>query len=380
MAEDDDPFASMIHDCLYSSSQEELLRYSKFAREDEIFAGDTGKAPASVNSGRPPVELASADVAGRSNRVEVAGVRAACDEKRDLGFPQEKKSSTIEVVFDGEVRVGEVPSESERGQGKERENPEEGSSIEPPLKKPRVSGSKLKGKKVSPLVQCSEKIVLDSEDKGKQIVVFKGGVKVEIVSPLRCFAPTGVECTEELVVAGEHDTAQDDMRGAKLNPAKKKLEFEGNTVVIEVEEEETNEPKKNKETGSDVDKRDGNGKSAETQQDGSSEEIEIRGKRELPCSLLGQIWGLNVDGSDGTGNGSSGTHNREKAEETVEENVGQKSRTDQSLKHLLGVLKMLATQMLCDADVDEIDIFETAKRRGMTFPRSRFCVHLEMDE
>lgn len=380
MAEGDDPFASIIDDCLYSSSQEELLRHSKFAREDEIFAGDTVKPPASVNSGRTPVELASAGVAGRSGRVEVAGVRADCDEKRDLGFPQDKKRSTIEVVFDGEMRVGEVPAESERVQVRERENPEEGSSIGPPLKKSRVSGSKLKGGKVSPLVQCSEKIVLDSEDKGKQIVVFKGGVRVEIVSPLRCFAPTDVECTEELVVEDEHGAAQDEMRGEKSNPAKKKLEFEDNTPVIEVQEEETNDVKKNKEMVIDVDQEDGNGKAAETQQGGSSEEIEIRGRRELPRSLLGQIWGLNADGNDGTGNGSSGTHNKDRGEESVEENGGQKSKTDENLRHLLHVLKMLASQMLCDADDNEIDIFETAKKRRMTFPCSRFRVDLKTDE
>lgn len=372
MAKDDDPFASIIDDCLYSSSQEELLRHSKFAREDEIFAGDTGKPPASVNSGRSPMELASGDVSGGSNRVEVAGVRADCDEKRDLGLPQEKKRSTIEVVFDGEVRVGEVPVESETGQARERENPEEGSSFEPPVKKSRVSGSKLKGEKVSPLVQCSEKIVLDSEDKGKQIVVFKGGVRVEIVSPLRCFAPTGVECTEELVVEDDHDAAPDEMRREKSHPAKKKLEFEDNTEVIEIQEEGTNDVNKNKEMVSDVDQEDGNGKCAEARQNGSSEEIEIRGKRELPRSLLQQIWGLNADGNDGTGNGSSGAHNKDRGEKSVEENGGQKSKTDGNLKHLLDVLKMLATQMLRDADDNEIDIFETAKKRRMTFPCSRF--------
>ena len=246
------------------------------------------------------------------------------------------------------------------------------------MKKSRVSGSKLKGEKVSPLVQCSEKIVLDSEDKGKQIVVFKGGVRVEIVSPLRCFAPTGVECTEELVVEDDHDAAPDEMRGEKSNPAKKKLEFEDNTEVIEVQEEETKN--KNKEMVSDVDQEDGNGKCAEARQNGSSEQIEIRGKRELPRSLLGQIWGLNADGNDGTGNGSSGTHNKDRGEKSVEENGGQKSKTDGNLRHLLDVLKMLATQMLCDADDNEIDIFETAKKHRMTFPCSRFRVDLKMNE
>lgn len=156
----------------------------------------------------------------------------------------------------------------------------------------------------------------------------------------------------------------------------KKLEFGDNTEVIEIQDEETSEPK-NGGMSNDVDtNEDGNVKGAKNRGGGTREETERQRKRDLPRSLLGQIWGLNTNGSDGSGNGG----NRERGERNVDGNGGERSKNDEALKHLLDVLKMLATQMLCDADDGEVDIFETAKSRGMTFPCSRFLLDTKKDK
>ncbi|GMH29779.1 hypothetical protein Nepgr_031622 [Nepenthes gracilis] len=209
----DDPYGSIIEHCIYSSSQESLLNRSIFAREDELFLGlespelsgppdpvggitivsppETPKQ--TVDDDTPPAEeymtppeesrlsssqeqpaliaaaespcgqgfVDSLDGGGGSGN-EITSVDAGCvdiNRSVDLEFGEER-TATIEVVYDGKVRVREVSEiEFERSEVSERGNIPRKSSVEPPLKIPRISYENLGN---------TEELVIENDDDNEE--------------------------------------------------------------------------------------------------------------------------------------------------------------------------------------------------------------------
>ncbi|KNA15525.1 hypothetical protein SOVF_097480 [Spinacia oleracea] len=240
--EEQDPFAAVADDCRYSSSQEELLSRSKFARADEKFPDDDDSPPVAATG--PGVSRRKLDGEGDSEGIrggELATGDADSARAGNLGFRGERKRS----------REGE-PSGSKSEQNCEGER-----DTEPELKK----------NKVSPLVHCSGKLVIEGEDNGEETVVFRGDLKVEKVSSIRSVPESG-GCTVKL---GGEDAGDDVCVEGKMmteSRAKKK--------VIHVGEDEGRG------------KVEGDGTSTRKEKE---EDITKRRKRKLPRSMFELVWG-----------------------------------------------------------------------------------------
>ncbi|XP_056686512.1 uncharacterized protein [Spinacia oleracea] len=408
--EEQDPFAAVADDCRYSSSQEELLSRTKFARADEKFPDDDDSPPVAATG--PGVSRRKLDGEGDSEGIrggELATGDADSARAGNLGFRGERKRS----------REGE-PSGSKSEQNCEGER-----DTEPELKK----------NKVSPLVHCSGKLVIEGEDNGEETVVFRGDLKVEKVSSIRSVPESG-GCTVKL---GGEDAGDDVCVEGKMmteSRAKKK--------VIHVGEDEGRG------------KVEGDGTSTRKEKE---EDITKRRKRKLPRSMFELVWGegtgdlignadrvagnadrvagnanrftensnrvaenanrgienadrvtgnanrvtgneggLKESSIEGKGKGKSKGGEEETVcgersengnvesilkEASVKENRDGKSKgSKESLSCILDFLKMLSSEKCSedDDDDDEIDILETVKRRGLTFSRSRFLPEVEEDE
>ncbi|XP_057520138.1 uncharacterized protein LOC130800614 [Amaranthus tricolor] len=354
--EEEDPFAFIIDSCRYSSSQEELLSHSKFAREDEVFP-DEKKPSGAENSGGCRLKVDGADQTGggyvRKFSVDANSVRA-----KNLGFQGEKRG----------------PSEGEASGTKLVESVGGKSEIEPQLKKSKVDS----------VIRCSGKMVIEGKDEEK-VVMVEGDLKVEMASASGSGIENLAECTEKL----NSEVDEDDVHiggELSLNGGGKKEESFQETELIDLEGEEENQAKCK------VDKKvndhgGGNEKMEENANEGDDrskkEDDNTRlGKRKLPDSMFGLTW-------------DEGTRDRKRNENKVIENEimvdeikdasVEEKRVEkpkggedegEALKRILNVLRVIVGDK-CLKDDTEIDIFETVKRRGMTFPRSRFLQEVE---
>ncbi|CAO2819442.1 unnamed protein product [Amaranthus hypochondriacus] len=355
--EEEDPFAFIIDSCRYSSSQEELLSHSKFAREDEVFPDE--KKPSEVeNSGGCRLKVDGVDQTGggygRKLPVDADSVRA-----KNLGFQGEKRG----------------PSEGEASGTKLVESVGGKSDIELQLKKSKVDS----------VIRCSGKMMIEGKDEEK-VVMVEGDLKVEMASASGSGIENLLKCTEKL----DSEVDEDDFHiGGELNwngGGKKKAESFQETELIDLEGEEENRAKCK------VDKKvndhgGGNEKMEEYANEGDDtsekeDDNTMRGKRKLPDSMFGLVW-------------DEGTRDRKQNEKKVIENgvtvdeikdTSVEGKRDEkpkggedegeALKRILNVLRVIVGDK-CSNDDTEIDIFETVKRRGMTFPRSRFLQEVE---
>uniref|UniRef100_A0A803LUF8 Uncharacterized protein n=1 Tax=Chenopodium quinoa TaxID=63459 RepID=A0A803LUF8_CHEQI len=405
--EEQDPLAFITENCRYSSSQEELLSHAKFAREDETFP-DEDESPAVESSGVILRKLDGAYDSGMKGGGELAAGVANPGTPKNLGFRGERKGETSGTKLEG-VCGGEKEIEAQL-KGRESE-------IEPQLKK----------YKVSPLVHCTGKMVIEGENDGGEVVVFSGDLKVEKVSSLRPVVPESAVCTEKLDddvhVEGEQRAGSGVM---------KKLEFDMETEVINVEEEGEIVEIVDKEggdhglgkrelprsmfglvwgegTGDLIGNEDMKGGSKEANLEGEKDG-EPKGDQEEVCGegngeLIGNVdvkggsKEANLEGEKdgeskgdqeevcGEGNGGANENvvvensnvERDSKEASVQGNRDEKSKggEEEAMRCILDVLRMLVSDK-CSNDDGEVDILETAKRHGMTFPRSRFLP--EVDE
>ncbi|KMT11818.1 hypothetical protein BVRB_5g105180 [Beta vulgaris subsp. vulgaris] len=449
MADEEQDRFALYHDfCRYSSSQEELLSRAKFAREDETFP-DNDKSPEIENSGASRRKLDDVDDFREKRPGESAAADADSERAKNLGFGS---------------KGGEVS----------------GTKLEGICEGKREIEHQSKKQKVSPLVHCSGKRVIEGDDRGEEVVVSRGDLKVVMKNSLCSFVPESPEFTEKLDIEDGGDEVRIEGMGTESG-GKKKLEFCCETEVVKFEEEEgIGEIGDFNMEGGDRGDRGGEVGGDLKQGDGTIMEEEEKGimrlprKRELPRSMFGLVWGegseieiegrvvedrdvegglkeakgvegrgmvgnSNVGGAledgnrdgvfeggekeafdgegregengnrvvgngnlesglkevrmegnrngkskcglkeasfgEGSGNLVIGNSNLEGGlkEPSVVDNRDGKSKGDEeeSIKCLLDVLRMLGSQK-SSHDSGEIDIFETAKRCGMTFPRSRF--------
>uniref|UniRef100_A0A803L5M0 Uncharacterized protein n=1 Tax=Chenopodium quinoa TaxID=63459 RepID=A0A803L5M0_CHEQI len=385
--EEQDPLAFITENCRYSSSQEELLSHAKFAREDEAFP-DEDESPAVEISGVNLRKLDGADDSGVKGGGESAAGVANPGTPKNLGFRGERKGETSGTKLEG-VCGGEKVIEAQL-KGRESE-------IEPQLKK----------YKVSPLVHCSGKMVIEGENDGGEVVVFSGDLKVEKVSSLRPVVPErsgvkkklGFDMETEVINFGEEERIAGignvDKEGGDHGQGSGKVEdvwgegtgklignedVKGGSKEANLEGEKDGEFKGDKEevcgegNGDLIGNEDEKGVTKEANLEGEKDEESKGDKEEV------------YDEGNGDANENVVVENsnveRDSKEASVEGNRDEKSKggEEEAMRCILDVLRMLVNTKCSNDDDDEVDILETAKRHGMSFPRSRFLPEVEEDE
>ncbi|GMH22626.1 hypothetical protein Nepgr_024469 [Nepenthes gracilis] len=400
----DDLFCSIIEHCLHSSSQESLLNRSEFAREGELF-------PTVEHSGRPdaatgitvvsppetprhhtdddaplvedyrippeenclsispeqPRPFTEADsrggrkfddcIDGISRRgCGVAFIDADFKVTKcsvDLGFAEEWRNEIIEAVYDGTERVRELSEiEFKKFDVGERRISSKKSSIEPPLKKPKTSDENL-----------------GMESPKAPVEELQDNFKVGTVSPLNCGPPETIQDTEELIIESENDNEEaTDHEMDAVNSTRKKLDFRdeingndkhseisGGTEDIDSNDEDEGQGMISGEIST-ADQVKGNG--------GGGDKADVIESRELPFSTTEAAQKVNA-------NGKSETIDIMSNEKMPDEDARFKDNGE--MVNLLEALRVLSKEMPCNHAI--VDIFKTAKNRGMKFPQPRWLAH-----
>ncbi|GAB2296254.1 hypothetical protein Dimus_030381 [Dionaea muscipula] len=414
----DDPFTSVIDHCHCSDSQMDHLNRTQFAREDEFRsaspappsppaaavgvaistpletphstkADDTPPAEQyktppeearlflSSSQEQPQLTATAASAASTfasssksegsiSSAVQITEVEVSsvflnrgsdANAEVNLGFLELKRAEMVEVVEEGKVKVREIsPSERRRFRVKEGDCPYDRWLNE--LRRKKLKTSDAEGR--------------DLRIEGAKISgdVDEGDGNPLRVSPLRRLLPENVHDTEELIMETDNNTEEDGFGEVdEVYSPKKKLEFyegddgdyDGNSGIsggtedvqsgdmgdyddkgLAVENGEVNDP--------DLVQRDaGDGEKFSVIVGEMEDENEnVHRERCEVVSVTGEeelIW--NTDNDAATDNFHGG------------------------IKSLLEAVKVLAEQMPYN-HIGKVDIFETAKRHGMKFPRPRW--------
>ncbi|GAB4834638.1 hypothetical protein Ancab_032901 [Ancistrocladus abbreviatus] len=278
------------------------------------------------------------------------------------GF-EDTRSDMIEVVYEGKVKVREISEiEVEKFNVRERGSHWMGRVIESPLKKLKT----LDGNVAVESPKFTEELVIESENDSEEGVV--GGMENG--------AHLAKRRLEFIYVNGEGDSASGHTEDIDV------VEIEDNDESGMVNGEIFNADQVQSNVGGDDEDeahRMTDGESGIADQvechGGGGDEVEVvdrRGTRELPTSMT-EPWEnaewdkerekVRSEGRKRKSNGDPG-------------NGGAALKDKGDMGTLLEVLKLIAEEVRSDHHRGAVDIIETAKSHGMTFPQPRWMAHV----